>query len=154
MQRISVFLLFLSFVIALGWISCDISTERTPVYYDAWGVCDDKLDPMNDCAWLKNIIANNKFNRLIVAEVIAKQAVDGESVVPDELFYGYQVYYEHNGCVTGVSDGLYTDTYDCSGNIISGQGRIGVYFNCQDTTNDSIVFNTYKITEYNIIYEH
>lgn len=154
MQRISVFLLFLLFVIALGWISCDNSTKHTPIYYDAWRVCDEEVDPIHDCAWLKNIIANNKFNRLIVAEVIAKQAVDGESVVPDELFYGYQVYYEHKGCVTGVSDGLYTDAYDCLGNIISGDGRMGIYFIYPDTTSNSIEFNTYEITEYNIIYEH
>lgn len=154
MQRISVFLLFLSFVIALGWISCDNSMKHTPIYYEAWRVCDEEVDPIHDCAWLKNSIVDNKYNRLVIAEMIAQQAITEDSLLSDELFYGYQVYFEHKGCVIGVSDGLYTDTYDCSGNIISGQGRIGVYFNCQDTTNDSIVFNTYKITEYNIIYEH
>lgn len=144
------------FVLCPLLISCSNPTGRTPLYYDVWGICNDETDPINNSPWIKSIIQNNKDNRLIIAEVIGTLSAEEETVglSIDESFYGYQIYYEHKGCLSGVSDGLYTDTYDCIGNIISGAGRIGEYFLYPDTNSNPVEFYEYEITEYNVIYEH
>jgi hypothetical protein len=143
----------LLFVLCPILISCDRQVERTPLYYDAWGICNDETDPINDCAWIKSIIQDNKDNRLIIAEVIGTLSteVDNSELMLDELFYGYQIYFEPKGC---WYSGLPHGTYDCMGNPIGGTSLIGEYFYYPDTTGNSIQFYKYDITNYNIIYEH
>lgn len=148
----NIFISFL-FILCPLLISCGNQGERIPLYYDAWGICNDEIDPTNNCAWLKSIIQDNKDNRLIIAEVIGMLSteVDNSELILDELFYGYQIYYEHKGCwYSGLPDG----TYDCMGNPIGGTSLIGEYFYYPDTTGNSIQFYKYDITNYNIIYEH
>ena len=156
MKKIEHIFINILFVLCPLLISCDEQNERTPLYYDAWGICNEEFDPINNCTWIKSIIQDNQDTRLIIAEVIGMLSteVDNSELMLDELFYGYQIYYEHKGCLSRVSDGLYTDTYDCIGDIITGTGRIGEYFYYPDTTGNSILFYKYEIISYNIIYEH
>lgn len=156
MKKIERIFINILFVLCPLLISCDEQNERTPLYYDAWGICNEEFDPINNCTWIKSIIQNNKNNRLIIAEVIGRLSAEEDTgeLMLDELFYGYQIYYEHKGCLSGVSDGLYTDTYDCIGDIITGTGRIGEYFYHPCMIGDSVEFYEYQIAEYNIIYEH
>lgn len=156
MKKLEHIFINILFVLCPLLISCDEQNERTPLYYDAWGICNEEFDPINNCTWIKSIIQNNKNNRLIIAEVIGRLSAEEDTgeLMLDELFYGYQIYYEHKGCLYGVSDGLYTDTYDCIGDIITDAGRIGEYFYHPYIIGDSVEFYEYQITEYNIIYEH
>ena len=154
MKKTLIFALCLLGICSL--ISCDKQEERTPLYYDAWGLCNDETDPIHNCAWLKRIIQDNKYNRLIIAEVIGTLSteVDNSELMLNEMFYGYQIYHENMGCVLDVTDGRYTYIYDCMGNLISTTGHLGEDFYYSDTIDKPIQFYKYDITEYNIIYEH
>ena len=158
MKKIERIFINILFVLCPLLISCDEQNERTPLYYDAWGICNEEFDPINNCTWIKSIIQDNQDTRLIIAEVIGTLSAKEETVELsiDESFYGYQIYYEQKGCLSGVSDGRYTDTYDCIGNLISLTGHIGEWFLYLDTISNPIESYEYEIEiiEYNVIYEH
>jgi hypothetical protein len=156
MKNLTNIFISLLFVLCPLLSSCGNQSERTPLYYDALGLCNDETDPIHNCAWLKRIIQDNKYNRLIIAEVIGTLSteVDNSELMLNEMFFGYQIYYENMGCVLDVTDGRYTYIYDCMGNLISTTGHLGEDFYFPDTTGDSIKLYKYDITEYNIIYEH
>ena len=153
MKKIEHIFINILFALCPLLISCDEQNERTPLYYDAWGICNEEFDPINNCTWIKSIIQDNQDTRLIIAEVIGMLSteVDNSELMLDELFYGYQIYYEHKGC---WSSSLPYGTYDCMGNPIGGTSLIGEYFYYPDTTGNSILFYKYEIISYNIIYEH
>ena len=87
------------------------------------GVCNGETRPLENLAWLKEIVGQNKKYILFITEVEAKQYIYEDSAQVDlsEKFYGYQIVYKQS--FFDESD-MFSVTctnihsYDCQGNLL------------------------------------